>query len=249
MVSIWQAAHDLCKIYSFVFVGICFYLAHFQNGELSDEFAVGLDVCIAKDSQRDEMPPVLVAVSNNNVYDGYIGKGFPSDLKRTFIAIRKKNSEEVGIAYFAKWFQFFSIVWFIFHQIKLVETVECSLMSYHYNNCGKQKVETTNDPTNMSTESARRLLFKEFGGKKAMKVLDRKEKMKINVDVVKDQLDKTLLGEFWAFTSKVKMCWHYFLLFICQCRLKSNRCSARGWIWPCKRATGFGSRRIGAKNE
>lgn len=69
-------------------------------------------------------------------------------------------------------------------------------MSYHYNNCGKQKVETTNDPTNMSTESARRLLFKEFGGKKAMKVLDRKEKMKINVDVVKDQLDKTLLGEF-----------------------------------------------------
>lgn len=46
----------------------------------------------------------------------------------------------------------------------------------------------------MSSESARRLLFKEFGGKKAMKVLDRKEKMKINVDVVKDQLDKTLLG-------------------------------------------------------
>lgn len=48
----------------------------------------------------------------------------------------------------------------------------------------------------MSTESARRILFKDFGGKKAMKVLDRKEKMKINVDVVKDQLDKTLLGKF-----------------------------------------------------
>lgn len=46
----------------------------------------------------------------------------------------------------------------------------------------------------MSTESARRILFKDFGGKKAMKVLERKEKMKINVDVVKDQLDKTLLG-------------------------------------------------------
>lgn len=70
-------------------------------------------------------------------------------------------------------------------------------MSYHYNNCGKPKVETSNDPTHLSTESARRLLFKEFGGKKAMKVLDRKEKMKINVDVVKDQLDKTLLGKYW----------------------------------------------------
>lgn len=68
---------------------------------MSDEFAAGLDVCIAKDSQRDELPPVLVAVSNDNVYDGYIGKGFPSDLKRTFIAIRKKNSEEVGFAYVA----------------------------------------------------------------------------------------------------------------------------------------------------
>lgn len=67
-------------------------------------------------------------------------------------------------------------------------------MSYHYNNCGKKKTETPTDQSSMSSESARRLLFKEFGGKKAMKVLDRKEKMKINVDVVKDQLDKTLLG-------------------------------------------------------
>lgn len=68
-------------------------------------------------------------------------------------------------------------------------------MSYHYNNCGKKKLDTSADPTSLSVESARRLLFKEFGGKKAMKVLDRKERMKINVDVVKDQLDKTLLGE------------------------------------------------------
>lgn len=47
----------------------------------------------------------------------------------------------------------------------------------------------------MSSESAKRILFKDFGGKKALKVLDRKEKMKVNVDVVKDQLDKTLLGK------------------------------------------------------
>lgn len=72
---------------------------------------------------------------------------------------------------------------------------ECSLMSYHYNNCGKKATDTTADPSSMSTESARRILFKDFGGKKAMKVLDRKEKAKINVDVVKDQLDKTLLGK------------------------------------------------------
>lgn len=68
-------------------------------------------------------------------------------------------------------------------------------MSHHYNNCTAKKEKTTStDQSSMSIESARRLLFKEFGGKKAMKILDRKEKMKINVDVVKDQLDKTLLG-------------------------------------------------------
>lgn len=67
-------------------------------------------------------------------------------------------------------------------------------MSYHYNSLGTQKVSTLSDQPNMSVESARRILFKEFGGKKASIVLDRKEKMKINVDIVKDQLDKTLLG-------------------------------------------------------
>lgn len=79
-------------------------------------------------------------------------------------------------------------------QIKLIEVEECSLLSYHYNNCSKKKTDAPAEPSSMSTESARRILFKEFGGKKAMKVLDRKEKMKVNVDVVKDQLDKTLMG-------------------------------------------------------
>lgn len=72
-------------------------LAHFQNGELSDEFAENLDVCLAKDTQAaDEgTSSVLLAISKNNVYDGRIGKGYPTDLKRKFLAIRKKNSEEV----------------------------------------------------------------------------------------------------------------------------------------------------------
>lgn len=77
--------------------------------------------------------------------------------------------------------------------MKLVEVGSCSLMSHHYNSC-KQKKNSSNDRSYMSSESARQILFKDFGGKKAMKILDRKEKMKVNVDAVKDQLDKTLLG-------------------------------------------------------
>lgn len=74
---------------------VCFNIAHFQNGELSDEFAENLDICLAKDIQEDGKSSVLLATSKNNVYDGYIGKGYPTDLKRTFLAIRKKDSEEV----------------------------------------------------------------------------------------------------------------------------------------------------------
>lgn len=61
-----------------------------------------------------------------------------------------------------------------------------------YNNVAKRQVE--NEAMTLNVERARRILFKDFGGKKAVKVLDRKEKMKVNVDVVKEQLDKTLMG-------------------------------------------------------
>lgn len=79
-------------------------------------------------------------------------------------------------------------------KIKLVEVSECSLLSYHYN---LTKVNETqpNAPTNMSSEGAKRIMLKDFGGKKALRFLDRKEKMKVNVDVVKDALEKTLMGK------------------------------------------------------
>lgn len=85
---------------------------------------------------------------------------------------------------------------FCLFQIKLVEISECNLLSYLYNNVAKRQIE--NDSMSLNQESARRILFKDFGGKKAIKVLDRKEKMKVNVDVVKEQLDKTLMGKFYG---------------------------------------------------
>lgn len=72
-----------------------FSLAHYQNGEISDEFAENLDVCLANDTQTENASSVLLTVSKDNVYDGYINKGFPIDLKRTFIAVRKANSDKV----------------------------------------------------------------------------------------------------------------------------------------------------------
>lgn len=94
---------------------LLFVLAHFQNGELSDEFAANVDVCLAKDTQNDNSPSVLLAVSKDNVYDGYVGKGFPTDLKRTFLAVRKKDSEEVSRELF----------YHIIFQVKLLMGIKC----------------------------------------------------------------------------------------------------------------------------
>lgn len=79
-------------------------------------------------------------------------------------------------------------------QIKLVEVNECHLLSYYYNAVTHRDADKSTPMATMSSEGARRIMFKDFGGKKALQVLDRKEKMKVNVDVVKDALDKTLLG-------------------------------------------------------
>lgn len=69
------------------------------------------------------------------------------------------------------------------------------MLSYYYNAVAHRNMDTKNPVSTMSSEGAKRIMFKDFGGKKALQVLDRKEKMKVNVDVVKDALDKTLLGE------------------------------------------------------
>lgn len=90
-----------CYSRNFRFDCIQFYsiysilLAHYQNGELSDEFARNLDACVATDMKSDKKSDVLVTVSNENAYDGYISRDFPTDLRRKFIAIRKKDSSEV----------------------------------------------------------------------------------------------------------------------------------------------------------
>lgn len=165
------------------------FSVHFQNGELGNSFAESLDVCMAK--QANDNTSLLLTFSEDNVYDGNVIEGNSSKkLMRTFIGIRKKASEEVIQIYVDVLLTIFKRL-FILPQVKLVEVDECNLVSHHHNSFSKQNVCSY---YHMSSESARRILFKDFGGKKAIKVLDRREKMKVNVDTVKDQLDKSLLG-------------------------------------------------------
>lgn len=72
------------------------FTARYQNGEISDEFAQSLDVCLATDTQTEDHSPVLMTISNKNVYDGYVNKNARTDLKRKFIAVRKANTNNVS---------------------------------------------------------------------------------------------------------------------------------------------------------
>lgn len=75
----------------------CPRVAHYQNGAITKETAANMDVCFADDTGKDGDNKVALTISNNNVYDGYIGAGFPTDLVKTFIGVRKKDSNEVRL--------------------------------------------------------------------------------------------------------------------------------------------------------
>lgn len=73
----------------------------------------------------------------------------------------------------------------------MIEVEECSLLSHLYD-----VPEKSLNTSVRNADDARRILFKDFGSKQAIRSLDRTEKMKMNVDVVKQQLDKTIHGNF-----------------------------------------------------
>lgn len=71
--------------------------------------------------------------------------------------------------------------------MRLVEVQESSLKSKHY--------DESNVPSKLSirtAEQARKTMMTSFAGKAANRNLERKERMRINVDIVKGQLDKTM---------------------------------------------------------
>lgn len=70
--------------------------------------------------------------------------------------------------------------------MRLVEVQECSLLSKHYDTI---QVSAANGRT---AEQARKTMLTSFGGKAANRTLERRERMRINVDIVKGQLDKTM---------------------------------------------------------
>lgn len=62
------------------------------------------------------------------------------------------------------------------------------MLSYHYD------IDKEAKGFSRSKEEAVKLLYSTYGSKSANRVLEKKIKMKLNVDVVKNQLDGTVNG-------------------------------------------------------
>lgn len=87
-----------CKIDEVIHLGgqfECPILAHFQNGIILPECAKDFDCYLAKKTTENSTERLALTVNNDSVYSGTIGKGFPTDLERTFIGIRNKVSNKV----------------------------------------------------------------------------------------------------------------------------------------------------------
>lgn len=65
------------------------------------------------------------------------------------------------------------------------------MISHHYKKSENVEISYRNK------DDAKKLLAREFGGKRDRIHLERKERMKVNVDIVRDQLDKTVTGKIY----------------------------------------------------
>lgn len=136
---------------------------HFENGNVQPE-QIDQFECLLAHSANEDKQLHAIAAHADNVYTGAVGQGFAGDLMRNFVGIRNT----------------------VTNKIRLIEVEQCSLLGKHY----------LPDPTALRTaidkEAAMRVLLKSFGGKVANRLLERKEKMRLNVDVVKENLNKTV---------------------------------------------------------
>lgn len=138
---------------------------HFQNGTVQPSADNNLECLLAR---NDNKQLHAIVAQEDNAYVGCAGDGFDGDLICNFIGIRNR----------------------VTNKMRLVEVKQCSLLGKHYTTDAAAENERTTD-----TKQAYKIMLKSFGGKAANRMLEKKDKMRLNVDVVKDQLDKTIQAE------------------------------------------------------
>ncbi|XP_059610953.1 uncharacterized protein LOC132257913 [Phlebotomus argentipes] len=72
------------------------------------------------------------------------------------------------------------------NKMRFVQVETCSLLSEHVLKVGNDSAVRT------AMDDNERSLYMQFGGKRAIKAFDKYNRMKVNVDIVKDDLDSTL---------------------------------------------------------
>jgi hypothetical protein len=104
----------------------------------------------------------ILVSDGKTVYKSPIGEGYGNSLTNSFIAFHNEET----------------------NKIRLIQVEEASLKSTHYD----IEEERTRPMPTMDKET----MLREFGGKNAIRYLDRVSRMKPNIDVVVDVLEKTV---------------------------------------------------------
>lgn len=71
------------------------------------------------------------------------------------------------------------------------------MVSHHYD-----YDRSSYDLKSMDSDVAKRLLLKQYGSKADRNILERRERMKVNVDIVRERLEKTVDGNIYSETFK-----------------------------------------------
>lgn len=74
-------------------------------------------------------------------------------------------------------------------QIRFIEVEECSMLSHYYDGNDQQ-----NSIFSKNTDEAKKVLNSTYASKNTSAKVLKKERMNINVDIVKDKLDKAING-------------------------------------------------------
>ena len=114
---------------------------------------------------KSRTPAVLVAASQDGtIYSGSLDTS-PSSLVDNYLVLRNKKTDK----------------------IRLVPYRSCSMISEHYTSTPLSLPSAADEDQQMLRHS-----IAKYGGKNAMRAQDRATRMRVNIDVIKDQLDQTI---------------------------------------------------------
>ncbi|CAD6993052.1 uncharacterized protein LOC101448645 [Ceratitis capitata] len=149
-------------------------LLKFQNGQLGAVSKDAIQFCrLTRKRGKESAAKVAMVTANDQIYHGAIDAGEAASLTDTYICVRNK----------------------ITNKVRIIPIEQATLNNNVYNTLEHKPLPI------MTAEHTKAVLLKQFGGRKAARYASNQENNKVNVEVLKNDLDNTVRET--DFTSEV----------------------------------------------